>query len=347
MRQMLDVLHKPAGSRRAGEPRMNTPDLVIITVAGKVAHPTSRRAPYRIGQDGIPRVLPGTGGVVINRRVGDRCIGLAADHLEPGVSVRNDQRPVKGDKDGPNLALNTYACVGNTALVLDGPCRGSKGVVTGKHGGVNHVLVDFPTTVLKKLRIGDNVQIYAHGIGLRLPDYPGLSVYNCSPGLIQHWGLQASRSHLQVPVTHLLPAAIMGSGLGRDNAARGDYDIQLFDPVVRRQLRLDTLRFGDLVAILHADTRFGRAYHKGFMTIGIVVHGDSTVSGHGPGVVTLLTGEARYLQPIRDNNANLAAILKLRAPRPAAPHTPLIAKEQRQTLRPAARRKRPSLFRVE
>ena len=329
----MPVRTTPKGLRSAGVPGMNTRDLVIITVAGKIAHPTGRRSPYRIGQDGVPRILPGTGGIVINHRVGDRCVGLAGDHVEPGVSVRNDQRAIKGEKQGQNLALNTYACVGNTALVLDGPCRGKKGVVTGKHGGVGHVLVDFPMAVLTRLRIGDAIQIYAHGLGLRFPDFPGLAVYNCAPRLIKHWGLRALGEKIQAPVTHLIPAAVMGSGLGRDNVARGDYDIQLFDTQIRERFRLDSLRFGYFVAISHADSRFGRAYHRGHMTIGIVVHSDSTGSGHGPGVVTLITGAARHLEPLRDPAANLAAVLRLRQPSKPRPHRPLLRKERLQRMR--------------
>jgi len=44
----------------------------------------------------------------------------------------------------------------------------AEGTVSGKHGGINHVLVDFPPVVLRKLRIGDRVQIHAVGQGLRL-----------------------------------------------------------------------------------------------------------------------------------------------------------------------------------
>jgi hypothetical protein len=298
--------------RTAGVPRMNLSQLAMVAVAGEIVPPKEGRSPYRIGRDGVPRILPGPGGIVLNHRVGDPCVGLAADHLEPGAAVENRQKSAKGEPDGHNLAFNTYACIGNTALVLTGPCQGKTGVVTGKHGGVNHVLVDFPPTVLRRLRIGDKIQIYAYGLGLELPDYPSLHLYNCAPRLIRRWAVRALPPRLYVPVTHALPAAVMGSGLGRDNAARGDYDIQLFDPQVRKRFGLDRLRFGDLVAILHADTRYGRAYHRSYTTIGVVVHGDSAKSGHGPGVVTLISGESRYLEPVRDDRANLAAVLGLR-----------------------------------
>jgi len=307
--------------RRAGTPRINARELVVLTVAGEVAHPVLSKCVYRIGQDGVPRILPGTGGITLNRRVGDPCVGLAGDHVEPGVSLRNDQATASGDKKGQNLALNAYSCIGNTALVLDGPCAGKRGVVTGKHGGANHVLVDFPHQVLMRLRIGDRIQVYGHGLGMRLLDHPGIQVHNCSPRLIGTWDLRTSGQRLRVPVTHLFPAALMGSGLGRSNTTLGDYDVQLFDPALRRRYGLDSLRFGDMIAMPHADNRFGRSYHSAYLSVGIVVHGDSTVAGHGPGVVTLLSGEARWLEPLRDRRANLALILRLRRiaqPRPRA-----------------------------
>ena len=300
-----------------GRPRINADELIVITVGGRIAHPTRGKAPYRIGQDGVPRILPGSGGIVLNHRVGDRCVGLAGDHVEPGVSIRNDDAPVSGDKDAHNLALNTYACVGNTVLVLDGPCRGRRGVVTGKHGGVNHVLADFPAAVLARLRLGDRLQIYAHGLGLRFPSLPQVAVHNCSPRLLAAWGLRMDQGRLVVPVTHRVPAALMGSGLGRSNSVMGDYDIQLFDRRARGRYGLGGLRIGDLVAILGADNRYGRAFHRGYTRIGFIVHGDSTVSGHGPGCVTLLSGPAALLRPARDPNANLALLLGLRRIAPA------------------------------
>ncbi len=296
----------------------------MVTVSGQVAHPVGRPNPYRVGHDGVPRILPGTGGIVLSHRVGDRCVGLAGDHIEPGVSLHNNGREIIGDKNGPNLALLTYACVGNVAQVVSGPCQGKLGVVTGKHGGVEHTLVDFPPEVLRRLRIGDRLQIFSYGLGLRLLDFPDITVLNCAPRLLKRWGVRAQGGKLQVPVTHLVPAAIMGSGIGQNNAVRGDYDMQLFDPEIRQRFRLHTLRFGDFVAIFHADTQFGRAYRQGFLTIGVVVHGDSTVSGHGPGVLTLLTGPAQRLHPLREPRANLAAVLKLRPLPPAQAHRPLV-----------------------
>lgn len=311
-------------SRLPETPRMNTRDLVMVTVAGQAAHPVTRSSPYRIGNDGVPRILPGSGGIVLNHRIGDRCVGLAGDHVEPGVALHNNQKEIVGQKNGPNLALLTYACVGNRASVVSGPCMGRTGIVFGKHGGVQHVLVDFAPAILRRLRIGDRIQVEAVGLGLQLKDHPHISVFNAAPRLIAQWGLRSRPPVLHVPVTHLVPAAVMGSGLGRNSTVQGDYDIQLFDAEVRRRFGLNTLRFGDFVAIVHADHGFGRSYQRGWITIGVVVHGDSTVSGHGPGVVTLLTGPARVLRPMRDPMANLAEVFHLRPAAQAVPYRPLV-----------------------
>jgi hypothetical protein len=299
--------------RSAGAPRLNLPQLAMIASSGEIIPPTQGKSPYRIDRNGVPRLLPGPGGIVVSHRVGDPCVGLAADHLEPGVAIQCRQKSLKGTPDAANLALNSYVCIGNRAVVVSGPCQGQLGVVTGKHGGVNHVLLDFPARVLRRLRIGDRVQVYTYGLGVRLIEHPRLSVINASPRLLRRWGLRSAPPKLFIPVTHILPAAIMASGLGRDNTVRGDYDIQLSDPQLRKRFGLDRLRFGDLVAIRHADNRFGRSWHGEYTSVGVVVHGDSVKAGHGPGVVTLISGESRYLELVHDDDANLAKVLGLRS----------------------------------
>ncbi|MCF8205104.1 MAG: DUF4438 domain-containing protein [Methylotenera sp.] len=325
----------------AGGPRLNHDELVAVTVQGQIAHPVGRATPYRIGYDGVPRVLPGTGGIVLNRRIGDLCVGLAGDHIEPGVALHNNSREVIGPRDGPNNALITYACVGNRATVLSGLARGQQGWVTGKHGGVNHVLVDFPTAVLQRLAIGDRIGITSIGQGLRLPQHPRIELMNCAPGLIARWGIAARDGRLYVPITHEVPARLMGSGLGKNTAWRGDYDIQLADRAARERYRLGSLRFGDFVAITDADTRRGPVMREGRVTIGVIVHGDSTVSGHGPGVTPLLTGPAELLRPRHDPNANLAAVLGVRQPVP--PQERLTLAERDRRLRCRAREAPPHL----
>jgi len=111
---------------------------------------------------------------------------------------------------------------------------------------------------------------------------------------------------LQVPVTTIVPAEAMGSGIGAAHVAKGDYDICLGDPETVKEYGLDKIRFGDIVALKDHDNRYGRDYHQGAMTIGIVVHSDCKLAGHGPGVTTLMTCVTPLIEPVIDPKANLA-----------------------------------------
>jgi hypothetical protein len=57
------------------------------------------------------------------------------------------------------------------------------------------------------------------------------------------------------------------------------------------------------------DNRFGRAYRKGAVSIGIVVHSDCKSAGHGPGVTTLMTCGESQIEPRIDPAANIADLL--------------------------------------
>ena len=280
-------------------------------MTGEVSSPVFGRSAYRISSDGSPVVLPGVGGITYNVRVGDLATGWMADHVEPGVSIKNKE---KDDRFGQaaNTALNVLACVGNKALIVSGDAKGSKGVVTGKHGGIEHVIVDFPSEVMEKLLIGDKILIKAFGVGLKLSDHPDVKVMNLGPDFLSAIDPKPKGDYLEIPVTHIIPAAVMGSGLGSDQTYSGDYDIQLFDQDVKRHHHLEDLRLGDLVAIQDADSSFGRIYKKDAITIGIVVHSDCVISGHGPGVTTLFTSSKGKITPRIDGNANIAKLLKLR-----------------------------------
>jgi len=47
------------------------------------------------------------------------------------------------------------------------------------------------------------------------------------------------------------------------------------------------------------------------VTIGIVVHSDCIISGHGPGVATLLSCRTPLLKPMWSADANIGQILKI------------------------------------
>ncbi len=291
--------------------RTNVDKLVKISVVGEVASPVFGRGIYNISAEGVPMVLPGVGGITYNVRVGDPACGWEADHVEPGVSIENKENDPRFGQ-GANTALNVLSCVGNEAVVVSGDAKGARGVVTGKHGGIEHVLVDFQPEVLERLMLGDKVLVKAFGVGLKLLDFPDIKVMNMDPRFLEALNPKPVGDKLEVPVTHVIPAAIMGSGLGANQTYSGDYDIQLFDEATRREYGLDDLRLGDLVAIIDADHSYGRIYRKGAVSVGIVVHTNCVSSGHGPGVTTLFTSSKGKIIPKIDSKANIACLLNLR-----------------------------------
>ena len=292
--------------------RTNVAKLVKISVSGEVTSPLVGKAVYSISPSGIPSILPGAGGITYNVRVGDLACGWEADHVEPGVSVENRENDPRSGQ-GANAALNLFSCIGNEAVVVSGDAKGEKGIVTGKHGGIEHVLVDFQPAVLAKLVLGDKILVKAFGAGLKLFDFPDVRVMNMDPAFLEVLAPKTVGKNLQVRVAHLVPAAIMGAGLGANQAVSGDYDIQLFDQKVVEQYGLEDLRLGDIVAIIDADHGFGRIYRQGAMTIGVVVHTNCVSAGHGPGVTTIMTSTSGKIIPEVDPGANITKLLKLRA----------------------------------
>ncbi len=120
------------------------------------------------------------------------------------------------------------SCIGNEATVVKGDAKGAKGVVVGKHGGIEHVMVDFQPDVMEQLVIEDRIMIKAYGQGLQLLDLPEVKTYNVSPEFLEALNPEIKNGKLDIPVTHRVPAAVMGSGLGRNHVSSGDYDITMF-----------------------------------------------------------------------------------------------------------------------
>ena len=106
-----------------------------------------------------------------------------------------------------------------------------------------------------------------------------------------------------------VPAQLMGSGLGHNDSFKGDYDIQTSDKGVIKKHGLENLRFGDLVAVMDHESTFGWSYKQGAVSIAVVVHGDSHLAGHGPGVQTIMTSRKGYLEPVLSKNANIGSYL--------------------------------------
>ncbi|MDA8161039.1 MAG: DUF4438 domain-containing protein [Desulfobacteraceae bacterium] len=284
--------------------KTNQDKLIRQSVIGEITSPLGGINPYRVSPDGIPEIYPGVGGITYNLRIGDLAGGWFADHVEPGVSISNFKDI--GGQPGPNRALNQFSCVGNLATVVSGEAKGKRGRVTGKHGGIEHVLVDFAPEVLEQLVIGDKIQIQAYGCGLKALAFPGLRIMNLDPGLLALLNLKKTRDgRLEVGVTHTVPARIMGSGIGASHSHSGDYDIQLFDRPTVEEYGLDDLRLGDLVAIIDADASYGRIYKTGAVVIAVVVHSDCVLAGHGPGAMVAMSSRDGQLVPKIDKKANI------------------------------------------
>lgn len=284
--------------------KINDNCLAMVSVLGEISAPVMG-APYRVGYDGVPRVGPATGGITYNVSIGDIVYGWAGDHIEPGVSTKNED--VK-----KNAAYNVLSCIGNQAKVVSGEGKGTEGIVIGKHGGIEHVMVHFPAETMDNLAIGDKIQVKSYGQGMAFLEYPGIKVMNLSPRMLEVWGIKETGGKLQVPVAAVVPGHLMGSGLGAPSAERGDYDITTQDKEELKKHGLENLRFGDLVAITDHASYFGRHYRQGAVTIGVVIHSDSFISGHGPGVTTLLTTLDGNIEWVMEPKANIGHYLGLK-----------------------------------
>jgi hypothetical protein len=265
------------------------------------------RGDWRVDRNGRPFILPSIGGITLNLQVGDSAFGWAGDHVEPGVSCTCDtNKPF----EHPNNSLQVFSCVGNKARLISGDAKGAEGYVLGHHGGSEHVIVDFPHEAKEKMTYDDKIIILGKGQGLSLIDYPEIVLFNLDPTLLMKMNIkEIGQGKLQVPVTTIVPAACMGSGIGDPNVATGDYDIMTGDPEAMHTYHLDKVRFGDFVALLDHDNRYGRDYHKGAISIGVVVHSDCILAGHGPGVTTIMTCATPLIEPVIDPRANLADLL--------------------------------------
>ena len=286
--------------------RTNENRLVKIAVQGRIAN-AAQWADFELAHDGRPFALPSTGGIVYNVKTGDNAFEWEGDHIEPGVSVVLDEEK---RSSRANMGFNFLACVGNTARVVSGDVKGRKGIVTGHHGGVEHVTVDFDDATLAKLSLDDKILIEGCGQGLKPVDFPGIKIYNLDPAVFHKLPLRVLPGHkLEAGVTTIVPAELMGSGMGHNNIGTGDCDIMTHDPEAVKRYRLDKICLGDFVAITNHDHSYGRTYRQGAVTVGIVVHSNSALAGHGPGVSTVMTSADGHLRPVMDASANLARML--------------------------------------
>ena len=285
----------------------NRDDLVSVSVAGTVAHPSFSglpAEPYRLASDGTPFLLPTYGGIVYNVSVGDRAFGWAADCIHPGVSIHQPD-------DNKNRGLNILACIGNRAKVMTGGAAGGTGVVTGKSGRFSEqVIVHFPSEVRARMAVGDQVLVRAEGIGLRLTEHPQVSTKGISPDLLASLPARAEGGRLAFGVTASIPPHLVGAGLGLTSEG-GSLHMQSTDRALLAELGLDQLRLGDLVALEDTDSRYNHGYLRGARAIGVVASTDGPRAGYGPGIAVLMTAPDQALGSFQFPGANVADLLEL------------------------------------
>lgn len=281
--------------------KTNKEKVVKWSVQGKIHHPIGGN--YRITHEGNPMILPATGGISYNVKIGDSAFGWAGDHVEPGVSIRNENQ-------SENAALMTFACIGNEAKIVSGEAKGKCGYVTGMHGGIDHVLINFENDILEDLAIDDKIMIKAYGQGLKLEDYENVKLMNIDPNLFEKLNIKEEDNKLKVNVVAKVPPYLMGSGIGSPSAYAGDYDIMTADMEEIKRLGLDKLKFGDIVLLQDCDNTYGVGFLKGAVSIGVIVHSDCVKSGHGPGVTVIMTSKESVIEGVIDENANIGNYMK-------------------------------------
>lgn len=276
----------------------NADRLVTQILTGEVWPANSDRHAYRVDADGTPFLLPGMGGVTLGVHPGDPAVGYAADHLEPGLSVRHRD-------EAANLAVHYLTCVGNVVTVRSGPAAGARGRVIGQHA---YVLVDFAEDDLASISTGEQVVVRAHGQGLRFPDHEDVVVKNLDPALVTALGWDTGPDgRLKVAVAARVPASAVGAGAGMySEFANTDLMGAYLGQGDDLSLGLESLRIGDLVLLEDQDHRFGRGYRPGWWTIGVISTGHCRLFGHGPGPSTLASGPAAAFDVTVDPSANLA-----------------------------------------
>lgn len=282
-------------------------DRLVTTAAVARVTPIRDRG-YSPDYDGTPNVRFGSGTINYSVSIGDLADGWAnADHVEPDVSSIDVNPP----------ALSFLACIGNEVSVITGEAKGAKGFVIGKHGST---MLWFPRNVLEQLTVDDRFQVRARGIGLEIDGFDDVRVNKIAPDLLEDLGIEIEGDRLVVPVAKRVPGRIMGSGVGLASSAYiiegADYDIQTTDPATIDEYDLSSIRLGDVVAIEDHYDFWGKGRFEGAVTIGVVIHGFSHHSGHGPGVNPILSALPGRIELRDDPDANIAYYLGIRE-RPA------------------------------
>jgi hypothetical protein len=279
------------------------PRPVAVNLLGIVEQPEFGDTPYRVSIDGDPYVPAGDGGIVLGVRLGESVFARDADHAAAGAClVHSDQ--------AARHALTIYSCIGNRVVIRTGRAAGARGVVVGKRGEAGRVIVSLAQDDLARLRPSDQLAVRAFGQGWRPSDFPPeVTLLNIDPAALAALPISVSDDggRVVVGVRVIVASKLAGNGIGRP-AAGWDLDLQLSAPSARGDAQpsesswmASGLLLGDLVAVSDLDARWNMGYRRGWLTVGMVVHGASPLPGHGPGITPIVTGPAGALQAAPDS----------------------------------------------
>jgi hypothetical protein len=279
---------------------------VAVNLLGVVEHPELGGTPYRVDGDGRSYVPTGDGGIVLGPRLGESVFAWDADHAAPGACLVHPDQAARH-------ALAAYSCIGNPVVVRTGHAAGARGAVLGQRGEQGRVIAWLAPEDLARLRPSDQVAVRACGQGWRPPGFPAeVTLMNLDPAALDV--LPVTVADLDGSVTAgvrtTLPSKLAGNGIGRPSVS-WDLDLQLrpparaegADPAAGEPVPAE-LVLGDLVAVSDLDVRYNMGYRRGWLTVGVVVHGASPMPGHGPGITPILTGPGDVLRARPDGAAH-------------------------------------------
>jgi len=244
-----------------------------------------------------------SGGKNQNIKIGDSAFGLEIDHAEPCVSLTSFLE----NKKKQNFLFNYLPCVGNK--VYKERFESDFGIITGKHGGrQGHVIADFPDTALEKTSSKEKFIIECNGQNCRT-GVKNVKMLNCDSSLFTKF-TKRREDNIIIAMKNIVPDYLIGSGIG---SKFGVFDIDIIsdDNAELKNKKLSKIKLGDIIGldnicVLKYPTRI-----KGFITIGVISHGDSKIPGHGPGVTPLITGKKENITIKTDSESNIGKLLKI------------------------------------
>jgi len=266
---------------------------VAVNLLGLVEQPEFGSTPYRVSADGSSYVPVGDGGIVLGVRLGESVFARDADHAAPGACLVHPD-------EGARHALTVYSCIGNQVVIRTGQAAGARGIVVGKRGEAGRVIVSLAQEDLARLRPADQVAVRAYGQGWRPAGFPAeVTVLNTAPAAFAALPVAVTDGGRVLAGVRMIAASkLAGNGIGRP-AAGWDLDLQLSAPGEQSgdgSGGTGSLLLGDLLAVSDLDARWNMGYRRGWLTVGLVVHGASPLPGHGPGITPILSGPAGVLQ---------------------------------------------------